>query len=85
MSIVVPESLPKSRLEALLDHPRLIEDPREPWRVADPLDEVLCLLVSGTICGCDDHEGIASTGGPLGVFGAVGPLAGTISAARLKA
>ena len=62
MSIIVLESLPKPRLAALLAHLGLIEDPREPWRVAHPLDEILFLVVSGTICGCDDYENIASWG-----------------------
>jgi len=52
----------KSRLRALLDHFALIEDPREPWRVAHPLPEVLLLVVCGTIADCDDYEGIAAWG-----------------------
>jgi predicted transposase YbfD/YdcC len=52
----------KSRLRALLDHFAVIDDPREPWRVAHPLPEVLLLVVCGTIADCDDYEGIASWG-----------------------
>lgn len=52
----------KSRLRALLDHFAVIEDPREPWRVAHPLPEVLLLVVCGTIADCDDYEGIAEWG-----------------------
>jgi DDE_Tnp_1-associated len=48
----------KSRLRALFDHFSVIEDPREPWRVAHPLSEVLLLVVCGTIADCDDYEGI---------------------------
>ena len=55
----VPE---KSRLRALLDHFATIEDPREPWRVAHPLPEVLLLVVCGTIADCDDYESIAGWG-----------------------
>jgi len=62
MSILILESLPQSRLKALLDHLGEIEDPREPWRVAHPLPEVLFLVVCGTICDCDDYEGIAEWG-----------------------
>jgi len=62
MHITILESLPKPRLKALLDHLGVIEDPREPWRVAHPLDEVLFLVVCGTICDCDDYENIASWG-----------------------
>src|ERR1700690_589886 len=39
----------KSRLKSLLDHFSTIEDPREPWRVAHPLPEVLLLVVWGKI------------------------------------
>ena len=41
---------------------RSIEDPREPWRVAHPLPEVLLLVVCGTIADCDDYDGIAAWG-----------------------
>lgn len=52
----------KSRLRALLDHFAMIEDPREPWRVAHPLPEVLLLVVCGTIADCDDYDHIAAWG-----------------------
>jgi predicted transposase YbfD/YdcC len=52
----------KSRLRALLDHFSAIEDPREPWRVAHPLPEVLLLVVCGTIADCDDYDTIAAWG-----------------------
>jgi predicted transposase YbfD/YdcC len=52
----------RPRLRALLDHFAVIEDPREPWRVAHPLPEVLLLVVCGTIADCDDYEGIAEWG-----------------------
>jgi predicted transposase YbfD/YdcC len=52
----------KSRLRALLDHFAIIDDPREQWRVAYPLPEVLLLVVCGTIADCDDFEGIAAWG-----------------------
>lgn len=56
------EFVAKSRLGALLDHFSLIEDPREAWRVAHPLPEVLLLAVCGTIADCDDYETIAAWG-----------------------
>jgi len=59
---LVPASAEKPRLRALLDHFAVIEDPREPWRVAHPLPEVLLLVVCGTIADCDDYEGIAAWG-----------------------
>jgi predicted transposase YbfD/YdcC len=52
----------RSRLAALLEHFSSIEDPREPWRVAHPLPEVLLLVVCGTIADCDDYEMIAAWG-----------------------
>jgi predicted transposase YbfD/YdcC len=62
MSLVRPEGFETSRLKALLDHFAKIEDPREPWRVAHPLAEVLLLVVCGTICDCDDYDLIADWG-----------------------
>src|ERR1700683_926049 len=52
----------KSRLKSLLAHFSTIEDPREPWRVAHPLPEVLLLVVCGTMADCDDYEAIAAWG-----------------------
>jgi len=52
----------KSRLRALLDHFSVIEDPREPWKVAHPLPEVLLLVVCGTIADCDDYDHIGAWG-----------------------
>ena len=62
MSLAALEFVEKPRLRALLDHFAVIEDPREPWRVAHPLTEVLLLVVCGTIADCDDYEGIAEWG-----------------------
>src|SRR5271170_17351 len=59
MSLAAFDFVEKPRLRALLDHFAVIEDPREPWRVAHPLTEVLLLVVCGTIADCDDYEGIA--------------------------
>jgi predicted transposase YbfD/YdcC len=59
---LVLASADKPRLRALLDHFAVIEDPREPWRVAHPLPEVLLLVVCGTVADCDDYEGIAAWG-----------------------
>ena len=52
----------KPRLRSLLDHFSAIADPREPWRVAHPLREVLLLVVCGTIASCDDFDDIAEWG-----------------------
>jgi predicted transposase YbfD/YdcC len=52
----------RSRLRVLLDHFSIIEDDREPHRVAYPLAELLLLAVCGTIADCDDYENIAGWG-----------------------
>lgn len=62
MTIAALEGFEKPRLKALLEHFSAIEDPREPWRVAHPLPEVLLVVVCGTICDCDDYDGIAEWG-----------------------
>lgn len=62
MDVEPLEGFEKSRLAALLDHLGEIDDPREPWRVAHPLTEVLLLVVCGTICDCDDYDLIALWG-----------------------
>ncbi|MGB7098907.1 MAG: ISAs1 family transposase [Xanthobacteraceae bacterium] len=62
MTLAVVACADKPRLRALLDHFAIIEDPREPWRVAHPLPEVLLLVVCGTIADCDDYEGITEWG-----------------------
>jgi predicted transposase YbfD/YdcC len=62
MTMTELAGFPRSRLKALLDHFSIIEDPREPWRVAHPLPEVLLLVVCGTICDCEDYELIADWG-----------------------
>lgn len=62
MSLMILESLPKSSLKALLVHLGEIDDPREPWRVAHPLCEVLLLVVCATICDCDHYDAIAAWG-----------------------
>src|SRR3954454_20343344 len=62
MMFAEPLAGEKPRLRALLDHFSVIEDPREPWRVAHPLPEVLLLVVCGTIADCEDYEGISEWG-----------------------
>ena len=57
------ESLPrKSRLAALLEHFAVVEDPRDVRRILHRLDEILLLVVCGTIADCDDYEDIAAWG-----------------------
>jgi len=53
---------PKPRLRSLLEHFSQIEDPREAWRIAHPLPEVLLLVVCASIASCDDFDDIAARG-----------------------
>ena len=62
MSLAFDVFSENSRLRALLDHFSIIEDPRQSWRVAHPLPEILLLVVCGTMADCDDFEGIALWG-----------------------
>lgn len=62
MTLIGSPFAEKSRLGALLEHFAVIEDTREPWRVAHPLPEVLLLVVCGSIADCDDYEHIAAWG-----------------------
>jgi predicted transposase YbfD/YdcC len=55
-------ALEKPRLRRLLDHFAEVADPREAWRVAHPLPEVLLLVVCGSIASCDDFDDIAAWG-----------------------
>jgi hypothetical protein len=62
MTLIGLDFIEKPRLRALLAHFAMIEDPREPWRVAHPLPEVLLLVVCRTICDCDDYDWIGAWG-----------------------
>jgi len=50
------------RLKALLEHLSVIADPRDTRRVGYRLDEVLLLVVCGTMAECDDYDAIAAWG-----------------------
>jgi len=56
------EEFPRDRLALLLAHFSRIEDERERWRILYPLNEVLLLVVCGTIAACDDFDDIAAWG-----------------------
>lgn len=60
----LPSTVPseKSRLAILLDHFATIEDPRDVRRISHPLQEILLLVVCGTIADCDDYDHIAAWG-----------------------
>jgi len=54
--------LPRAQLRLLLDEFSRIDDDREPCKVMYPLNEVLFLVVCGTICSCDDFDDIVLWG-----------------------
>jgi predicted transposase YbfD/YdcC len=56
------EEMPRDRLALLLKHFSLVEDDRDPWRVAYPLAEVLLLVTCATIATCDDFDEIVAWG-----------------------
>jgi hypothetical protein len=58
----------RSRLRVLLDHLSIIEDTREPHRVAYPLAELLLLAVCGTMADCDDYDDIAAWVTPIPIW-----------------
>jgi predicted transposase YbfD/YdcC len=62
MEAIVDGEVPRARLALLLKQFSEIDDGREPWRVAYPLDEVLLLLTCATIASCDDFEDILAWG-----------------------
>jgi predicted transposase YbfD/YdcC len=62
MSLAFAVFREKSRLASLLDHFSIIDDPREAWRVAHPLREVLLLVVCGSMADCDHYDAIAAWG-----------------------
>ena len=52
----------KPHRRSLLDHFSAVPDPRQAWRVAHPLPEVLLLVVCGTIAASDDYDDIVDWG-----------------------
>jgi predicted transposase YbfD/YdcC len=60
--INLDEELPRARLRLLLGHFSKLDDARERWRIAFPLDEVLLLLTCATIASCDDFDDIVAWG-----------------------
>jgi predicted transposase YbfD/YdcC len=63
MDLDLEAEAPRARLTLLLHEFARIEDDRQSWRVAYPLEEVLLLLTCATICSCDDFDDIVAWGG----------------------
>ena len=47
-------SCPPVRSLSILDHFSALTDPRQRWRVAYPLPEILLVVLCATLCGMDD-------------------------------
>lgn len=62
MDLSPPDFGERSRLRVLLGRLSVIEDDREPHRVAYPLAEILLLAVCGTIADCDGYDEISDWG-----------------------
>lgn len=54
MSLAADEDRPRDRLAPLLKHFAVLNDDRKPWRLANPVQEVLLLVTCATIGACDD-------------------------------
>src|SRR3979409_2414931 len=53
---------PRARLALLSRKFSELNDPREPWRIVYPLQEVLLLVTCATIASCDDFDDIVAWG-----------------------
>jgi predicted transposase YbfD/YdcC len=62
MALAFDDELPRERLAVLLKHFAALNDDREAWRVAYPIQEVLLLVTCATIASCDDFDDIVAWG-----------------------
>lgn len=62
MGLAFDDEFPRARLALLLKHFSELEDGREAWRVAYPIQEVLLLATCATIASCDDFDEIVAWG-----------------------
>jgi len=62
MALVFGDDFPRARLAVLLEHFAELNDDREAWRVAYPIEEVLLLVTCATIASCDDFDDIVAWG-----------------------
>jgi predicted transposase YbfD/YdcC len=56
------DALPAPRAKSLLEHFSAVKDDRQPCKVMYPLQEVLLLVVCGTMAACDDYDDIVLWG-----------------------
>lgn len=62
MALAFEDAFPRARLAVLLEHFAELNDDREAWRVAYPIEEVLLLVTCATIASCDDFDDIVAWG-----------------------
>src|SRR6185437_1604707 len=62
MDLTIGDEWSRARVAVLLKHFSELEDSREAWRVAYPIQEVLLLVTCATIASCDDFEDIVAWG-----------------------
>jgi hypothetical protein len=62
MALAFDDEFPRARLAVLLEHFAELNDDRETWRVAYPIQEVLLLVTCATIASCDDFDDIVAWG-----------------------
>src|SRR6476659_5949476 len=62
MDTIIENESPRARLAILLQDFSELDDDRETWRVAYPIEEVLLLVTCATIASCDDFEDIVEWG-----------------------
>jgi predicted transposase YbfD/YdcC len=62
MALAFDDEFPRERLAVLLKHFAELNDDREAWRVAYPIQEVLLLVTCATIASCDDFDDIVAWG-----------------------
>jgi len=62
MDLTIGDEWPRARVAVLLKHFSELEDSREAWRIAYPIEEVLLLVTCATIASCDDFEDIVEWG-----------------------
>ena len=62
MALAFDDEFPRARLAVLLEHFAELNDDREAWRVAYPIQEVVLLVICATIQSCDDFDDIVAWG-----------------------
>ena len=71
--------------QPLIDRFSALEDPRQAWKVVDPLPEVLLLVLCATLAGADDFVEVEAWGEEhLGFLRRLSPYGETASPATTR-